>query len=185
MDYYQVDMESGAIIDQRGYVLYDAASIKNLSLPAKVRLAQLHSIHPDLAWEGSIAEGRQGAWDILLAEGLMESEVVAPHTPTPWTLSDDGTGIWSDHLPIGQNGIIGICSCGAVARSLQVNKANAAFIVRAVNAYADLVAVCEMIATAPFPLDDFDTPNRGKHTDTWIELQRTARAALAKAHGTD
>jgi len=63
-------VEDGAIVNERGGVLYESDSIRDLSDAARVRLALLHTQHPDLSWEGDgVAEG---AWDILIREGLMK-----------------------------------------------------------------------------------------------------------------
>lgn len=71
-EFYRIHTQTGSIVDERGGILYEPDSIKDLSLVAKIRLAQLHSIYPDLQWEGSIAEQRKGAWDFLIEEGLMQ-----------------------------------------------------------------------------------------------------------------
>jgi hypothetical protein len=74
-DVYQVSA-GGSIVDRHGAVLYEADSIRDLSPAAKQRLAELHTAHPELEWEGC---GDQiGASDILRQEGLLPDEVLAP-----------------------------------------------------------------------------------------------------------
>ena len=67
-------VEDGAIVDKLGGLLYDADTIADLSPAARQRLAEIHSLDVDLEWEGSLAENIWGAWDILIAEGLMPEE---------------------------------------------------------------------------------------------------------------
>ncbi len=61
----------GNIEDRQSNVLYFAEDVAFLSKAAKRRLAELHTQHPSLKWEGSKAEGRKGAQDYLIDEGLL------------------------------------------------------------------------------------------------------------------
>lgn len=63
----------GNIEDSKSNVLYFAEDISFLGKEAKKRLAELHSQIPSLQWEGSKAEGRKGAQDYLIKEGLLEA----------------------------------------------------------------------------------------------------------------
>jgi hypothetical protein len=64
--------KNGSIAGEHDGVLYFPDDIAFLSRKARKRLAELHSMHPYLEWEGSIKEARMGAQDILIAEGLLK-----------------------------------------------------------------------------------------------------------------
>ncbi len=94
------------------------------------------------------------------------------HTPLPWKPSDSGTGIWSAGEPLGKNKIICICSCDAVSRPKDENKANAAFITRACNSHYELLEALEAV------LEDTQNGELLTYGQLWM-----ARAAIAKARG--
>ncbi len=74
-DVYRVSAEGG-IVDRYGAELYEAEAIRDLSPAAKRRLAELHTVQPELEWEGS--GDLAGASDILKREGLLLDEVTVP-----------------------------------------------------------------------------------------------------------
>lgn len=94
------------------------------------------------------------------------------HTPLPWKLSDRGIGIFSDNEPLGNNRIIAICTCDAVSRPRDENKANAEFIRRACNSHYELLEALEAV------LEDTQNGQLLTHGKLW-----KARAAIARARG--
>lgn len=91
------------------------------------------------------------------------------HTPCPW--ETDGveiSGPRGEHIGSALDGLVGLDECAA----------NAAFIVRAVNCHADLVAALRSIADKAGEMADSpDTAQRG----LWQGCAEEARAALATA----
>lgn len=67
-----------------GGILYDAESLEHLSVPARIRLAELHTQHED--WDYVTCEA------VLIEEGLFNPEPPAPamHTPGPWIFNKHG-----------------------------------------------------------------------------------------------
>ncbi len=94
---------------------------------------------------------------------------MSKHTPTPWSHWDGsnrfGLYIGVNYIPIGE------CGAGSKITS-EVTKANAAFIVRAVNAHDELVAALEEALEALM------------FTNARSTAATNARAALAKAKET-
>lgn len=102
------------------------------------------------------------------------------HTPGPWCILDDGLGIVSAWVGIAH------CSASRDDGSSDPNeaRANAAFIVRACNAYHDLVAACSLGLTqmekACFCEEGKPYDPQNGYCDIW-EAKKAARAALPKA----
>jgi len=92
------------------------------------------------------------------------------HTPLPWKPSDSGIGIWSAGEPLGKNKIISICSCDAVSRPKDENKANADFILRACNNHYELLQALETL------LASLETNEQPGEADLY-----PVRTAIAKA----
>lgn len=101
------------------------------------------------------------------------------HTPTPWFASEDGDGenYGASTLVDARNGYI--ASVGApFAEVAEENLANAAFIVRAVNAHDDLVAALhEYMSQFGQALEAYGIA----FTDSQKIADAKARAALARA----
>lgn len=106
----------------------------------------------------------------------------ATHTPTPWLVSDfDYTTVYAEIEDGDFHQEPGICSCDgeAIAKieDRDVRRANAAFIVRACNAYDELVAALREYD------DAFTEANFSVQSDR-MRMRKAiiqARAALAKA----
>ncbi len=97
----------------------------------------------------------------------MKNKPEVHHTPTPWILIDDPKESNVCHVDGPTDKEYGMISCYGENR-----KANAAFIVRAVNAHEELLRVCKMIYESEHEQDKFAEP--------WmIELGE----AIAKAEG--
>lgn len=108
---------------------------------------------------------------------------MAEHTPTPWgrgktgpdqimILGDKGSGNYVCHIQIAQ------CGGGAIARAMEPErKANAEFIMRAVNSHDDLLAalngLLEMSSACTTDVEVIENVRR----------REVARAAIAKAEG--
>lgn len=73
--------KNGAIVDKHGCVLYEAFCTEDMSPECRARLAQLHSENDELEWEGNTKTGVEGAWDILIREGLIENPAFGYVTP--------------------------------------------------------------------------------------------------------
>lgn len=83
MSSYVYDAVEKSIVDRPyGGELYDAESLAHLSIPARIRLAELSTQHDD--WDYVTCEA------VLIEEGLFNPEAPAPatHTPGPWILSE-------------------------------------------------------------------------------------------------
>jgi hypothetical protein len=95
------------------------------------------------------------------------------HTPLPWhadgpeVMGLDGNGDYADHVATAWNAPGGPEPEGAVA--------NAALIVRAVNAHADLLSACEAVLDWIWP--------HGGDSDEQREVYDQVCAAIAKAKG--
>lgn len=90
------------------------------------------------------------------------------HTPGPWMVGDDA------RLPTGRT----IRSTKRIYIADVECEANAAFIVRAVNAHADLVAACKGL------IDDLADAINGDYSESdFAELVSDAKVALARAEG--
>lgn len=105
---------------------------------------------------------------------------MSTHTPGPWEIdeeSEDNAGqtalsITSDNRP----GYICGIHCAEGVELDVIDRANAAFIVRACNAHGELVKALKMILKTHDPIE----------TDEIMEDAREqARAAIAKAEGRD
>src|SRR5690349_20377611 len=92
-----------------------------------------------------------------------------PHTPTPWKVLNEHDGI--ENLIVDQKERENICRVNGT-QDLPLDQANAAFIVRAVNAHAVLLAIVKEIYA-----DENDVTRR-KHSD---ELRFRMEDAIAKA----
>lgn len=71
-------VEQGSIVDSAGQLLYESYAITNLSRAARKRLAELHTLMPDLCWEGDLETRTWGAEDYLIHEKLIDGEVGLP-----------------------------------------------------------------------------------------------------------
>ena len=94
------------------------------------------------------------------------------HTPTPWIVSEDGATIKSKWITSFGTPIM-VAELSGYIIGNRVQKANAEFIVRAVNAHEELV---EALTLVFHQAENFEQ----KAFDMWLE---DARAALAKAKG--
>ena len=103
------------------------------------------------------------------------TDKTAGHTPTPWettTRAVGGPGIYGE-IDGRRRLLAAIDSGGLSPIPLGTQDANAAFIVRAANSHAALVAALEsLLTTGPF---------EGRMSDA--EIRKQARAALAAAKG--
>lgn len=91
------------------------------------------------------------------------ADTETPHTPTPWT-----QGFTSRDVAFVNGGHVVVCKCDVGSNTAEADpRANAAFIVRAVNAHESLVAALQDILE--------------RSGDPIIE--NVARAALAHATG--
>lgn len=98
----------------------------------------------------------------------------AAHTPTPWKYRADDRLIVTSHE--GQ-GILGTLHIAELRNQGQETEANAAFIVRACNSHAELVAaLCEVSRES-------GADNLTDAIDRLASLRATARAALSRAKG--
>jgi hypothetical protein len=102
------------------------------------------------------------------------------HTPTPWIVTN-GVQIWRDgHSSLASPRICSLANAAQPVEQLTAEEmaANAAFIVRAVNAHEELVAAARALLDR---LDDITTDAFSKGGEA---VEREAlRAALAKAEG--
>lgn len=90
------------------------------------------------------------------------------HTPTPWRVAN-GIDVRSEAIGF----LAYVSTAGARGRTLDEARANAALIVRAVNANADLLAALEAIDQYAYD-----------HLASWLEgrhIRDLARAAIARA----
>jgi hypothetical protein len=94
------------------------------------------------------------------------------HTALPWKGTDSGTGIFSAGEPLGKNKIIAICTCDAVSRPRDENKANAAFIISACNSHYQLLAALENLVKV-IGFADINDP--GISTDEALKAMQNAR----------
>lgn len=97
----------------------------------------------------------------------------AKHSPLPWKCTREC---------IIDNANAPVAECDALALSQRMDEANAAFIVRAVNAHDELIAALERIAA----FDDVMASNHLAQTGSYAQFDEPAsveiaRAALAKA----
>lgn len=119
------------------------------------------------------------------------------HTPTPWEAQnyidgEDGIGIIGlrEGVPVGgtpTNGLVAFATMFPTevdAKNSSRATANAAFIVKAVNAHDDLVAAVTELRAAmvQYGMDVDEGPNGVPYAHT--EMMERARAALAKAGAT-
>lgn len=111
----------------------------------------------------------------------------AQHTPTPWTADEyesrDDQGRYMTSQICDANGLVIVeFSNSSVAEIHHEDhrwdakaKANAAFIVRAVNAHYDLVGALRFI------LAFYEPGQKALDTEAWKHAEAAGRAALAKA----
>lgn len=95
-------------------------------------------------------------------------DVMAEHSKTPWRLGKNG----GDDTVFAGNRVVAMCDTDVNAP--HVDKANAAFIVRAVNCHAELVAALELLVA---DVAGYETWQRPCHA---VDV---AKSALAKARG--
>jgi hypothetical protein len=104
-----------------------------------------------------------------------------PHTPGPWA-TDPECG---DRGVLGPDGLlVADCMCfdPSLARSAEINRANAAFIVRARNAHEALVAALEELVDRTKNIGESKFSHRATFnafSDAWF----AAKDALAHAKG--
>ena len=100
----------------------------------------------------------------------------AKHTPTPWSIvpQNDGSSIIAKMHEDASKGFRIVCHAWLRRDSQAEDQANAAFIVRAVNAHDDLVAALSNLVAI---IED------GNKATTESSSYACARAALAKARG--
>jgi hypothetical protein len=98
------------------------------------------------------------------------------HTPTPWLSKEDGYEIYITSPDYDNNGyeIAIVDILGLDGKQADLQRVNAEFIVRAVNAHDDLVAVLKRVIIWGSPKD------QGCHTKPFSSLLVDLEAALAK-----
>jgi type IV secretory pathway VirB10-like protein len=109
------------------------------------------------------------------------------HTPTPWRASkarkSSNFGAYVAFVQTVDPASVLAKVSGGPTDDREVAEANAAFIVRAVNAHDDLVKALGELADA-IEEDQSSDPDMPSHGDTALRLERAvegARAALSKA----
>jgi hypothetical protein len=111
----------------------------------------------------------------LISETLETDMSTPKHTPLPWradgpeVIGLDGNGNYAGHVATAWYSPGGPGPDEAVA--------NAALIVRAVNAHADLLEALETL------VDEQNGPPLYRHAAGWEAAMNKARAAIAKARG--
>ncbi len=124
----------------------------------------------------SPTENKKVKWDQEPFED--RKEVIAAHTPTPWKVREykygkDYTGVIEtmDGIYLGEMS----CTMGQTKKEDQTPIANAAYIIRAVNAHEDLVTALK----ASIKLMESKDTSWSFHEDIFIQM----REAIAKAEG--
>ena len=114
------------------------------------------------------------------AEGKGSVMSEAKHTPLPWSSEYDETGHWRVY---GGNKLVADVGDAEVSVAADNEwKANAAFIVRAVNAHEDLVrAINALLPFVDDAMDAHSVMSESAVTEACRTAVATAREALAKA----
>lgn len=120
----------------------------------------------------------------LQANKNMKTQTETKHTPTPWRLDSAGVNV-TDSSPERY------CIANVHGNSVKNLEANAAFIVRACNEHAALVAVAEAAASLVFNLENTNGWNMPFNSQTtrvpgtggkWVESQGLASFKQALAN---
>lgn len=96
----------------------------------------------------------------------------APHTAVPW--ESDGLNI---HESASSHRVLATTCGDLIETKKEESDANAAFIVRAVNSHADLLAACQAFAALDVPAIKAGLIK----PEVYLALQQHARAAIARA----
>ena len=108
---------------------------------------------------------------------------MAEYTPGPWLVHEWGEGCTIVEAQVRVSEAPGLHMQGQKVLAQKLTRANAEFIVLAVNAYEDLLAALEAVADGDYHLGGTCWCRREEHycTDYHEPYCRQARAAIAKA----